>query len=422
MRKPTTGRELAPRGAGLTRRRFLQALAATGLGAVTPGPGVAVRGGVPLRSSTRLLLAGDVMTGRGVDQILPHSVAPTLYEPYVKDARDYVKLAEAENGPIPAPVDYDYIWGDVPGLLAGLGVGPRIINLETAVTDHDEPWPDKGINYRMHTANAPVLNALGTDVCVLANNHVLDWQAAGLTETLDTLHEAGLRTAGAGNDAEEARRPAAMPLRDGRRLLVFAFGLPSSGVPAEWAAGDNRPGLHFLPDLSNRRLSNVAALIREHSDPGDLIVVSVHWGGNWGYEIGKDQRHFARGLIDEAGVDVVHGHSSHHPQGLEVHCGRLVLYGCGDFINDYEGIGGHEHFRPDLVAMYLPLLASEDGALEELSIVPLRIERMRLRRTDMKDARWMAERLNAHVPVPGQRLEALERTLGGSPTPCLRLQ
>jgi poly-gamma-glutamate synthesis protein (capsule biosynthesis protein) len=48
-----------------------------------------------------LLLTGDVMLGRGVDQILPRSVSPRLYEGYVKDARDYVDLAIEANGPLP---------------------------------------------------------------------------------------------------------------------------------------------------------------------------------------------------------------------------------------------------------------------------------------------------------------------------------
>jgi poly-gamma-glutamate capsule biosynthesis protein CapA/YwtB (metallophosphatase superfamily) len=32
---------------------------------------------------------GDVMPGRGVDQILPHPGDPELREPYVRDARAY---------------------------------------------------------------------------------------------------------------------------------------------------------------------------------------------------------------------------------------------------------------------------------------------------------------------------------------------
>jgi poly-gamma-glutamate capsule biosynthesis protein CapA/YwtB (metallophosphatase superfamily) len=73
---------------------------------------------------------------------------------------------------------------------------------------------------------------------------------------------------------------------------------------------------------------------------GDIVVASIHWGGNWGYRIPSAHIAFAHALIDKSQVDVIHGHSSHHPIGLEVYKGKLVIYGCGDFINDYEGISG----------------------------------------------------------------------------------
>ena len=62
--------------------------------------------------SIRLFLCGDVMTGRGIDQVLPHPNDPRLHEPYIGEARCYVELAESVNGAIPRPVEFDYIWGD----------------------------------------------------------------------------------------------------------------------------------------------------------------------------------------------------------------------------------------------------------------------------------------------------------------------
>lgn len=345
--------------------------------------------------SLRLFLAGDVMTGRGVDQILPHPSDPALFEPFVQDARDYVQLAERRNGKIPDDVSFDYVWGDAPGILERAGVDGRIVNLETAVTDHDEPWPRKGINYRMHPANAPVLGALGLDACSLANNHVLDWLQPGLTETLATLDRAGIAHAGAGRTADQARAPA-IAVDGPRRVLVFGFGVPSSGIPPEWAAETGKPGVNFLPDLSAESLQAAVDTIRAHARPTDRVVASIHWGGNWGYEIPEVQRAFAWALIDKAGVDVVHGHSSHHPRGIEIHSGRLVLYGCGDFLNDYEGITGHERYRPDLVLMYLPELDAASGALLGLELVPLKILRMRLQHADETDAGWLADALTRH--------------------------
>src|SRR5512143_3888726 len=140
-----------------------------------------------------LFLTGDVMTGRGIDQVLPTPSDPQLYESYVTDAREYVKLAERAHGEIRKPVSFDYIWGDALAELDRAAPDARIVNLETSVTTSPGPWPAKGINYRMHPANVGCLTAPRLDCCTLANNHVLDWGYAGLDETLRTLRAAGIR-------------------------------------------------------------------------------------------------------------------------------------------------------------------------------------------------------------------------------------
>ena len=129
-----------------------------------------------------IFLCGDVMTGRGIDQILPHPSPPRIYEACVTDARTYVQLAEEVNGPIPRPVEFSYIWGDALAELRQAAPDARIINLETSVTRSEQAWP-KGINYRMHPDNIGCLTVAGIDVCVLANNHVLDYGYSGLIET-----------------------------------------------------------------------------------------------------------------------------------------------------------------------------------------------------------------------------------------------
>ena len=229
----------------------------------------------------RIFLAGDVMTGRGIDQILPTPGDPRLHEAFVQDAERYVRLAEAVNGPIPRPVDLAYPWGDGLTELARLAPDVRIVNLETAVTTSDEYWPDKGINYRMHPANIGCLSAAGVDCCVLANNHVLDWGYAGLAETLATLEAAGLRYAGAGPDAAGAAAPAAIELANGGRVLLFAWASPSSGVPRDWAATAKHAGVNFLEDLSETALRRSVRQIESRRRPDDIVIVSLHWGGNW---------------------------------------------------------------------------------------------------------------------------------------------
>jgi len=342
------------------------------------------------QGTVTLFLCGDVMTGRGIDQVLPHPGDPQIYESYMKSARGYVEIAERDHGPIPRPVSFDYIWGDALAELERVSPHARVINLETSITAHDEPWPDKGINYRMHPDNVPCLSALKVDCCALANNHVMDWGRAGLTDTVKFLQEAGVATAGAGENLAHAQAPAIVPLSEHGRLLVFSVGTASSGIPADWAAADQRAGVYFLTDPSRREADELAEQIRRVKQPGDIALASIHWGGNWGYGIPQEQRDFAHDLIDYAGIDIVHGHSSHHPRGIEIYNDRAILYGCGDFINDYEGFSGKEHFRPDLVLMYFPTLSADSGKLLGLELTALQIRRFRLQYANEKDTQWLA--------------------------------
>jgi poly-gamma-glutamate synthesis protein (capsule biosynthesis protein) len=345
-----------------------------------------------------LFLCGDVMTGRGIDQILRHPSRPELFESYVKDAGEYVAIAEAVNGPVPRRVRDSYIWGDALLELARADPRVRIANLETSVTESDDAWPGKGIHYRMHPANVGCLTAARLDLCTLANNHILDFGYTGLGETIETLTSAGIRTAGAGADLDAARQPAVMTLLPGSKLMVLAFGLPSSGIPDEWAAGRRQAGVDFVAEATASTASAITARVAQIKRSRDVVVASVHWGDNWGYEVPEAHRTFAHALVD-GGVDLVHGHSSHHPRPLEVYRDRLILYGCGDFINDYEGISGYEEYRDDLSLMYFATLSADSGALRSLRMVPMQIKRMRVSRATPADARWLRDTL-ARVSAP----------------------
>ena len=341
----------------------------------------------------RLFLCGDVMTGRGIDQALPHPVNPVLHEPYVRDAREYVHLAEKAHGSIPRPLNFDYIWGAALQELECAEVDLRIVNLESAITSTETPWPGKGIHYRMHPQNVSCLSAGRISACALANNHVLDWGYDGLSETLRSLGAAGIARSGAGNDAHDAMQPAVLGTVGKGRVLLFSFGSTTSGIPQEWKATSISPGVNLLDDLSETTAAQICDQMRAHQQPGDLIVASIHWGSNWGYEIPREQVLFAHRLI-EYGVAVVHGHSSHHVKAIELFKGRLILYGCGDFLTDYEGISGYETFRGDLALMYLIDLDSASGELITARLVPMQMRRFRLERASAADARWLCDLLN----------------------------
>ena len=360
-----------------------------------------------MTDGVHLVLAGDVMTGRGVDQVLAHPVSPELHEDYVHDARTYVELAERVNGVVDRPVGPAWPWGDTLAAMDRFAPAVRVLNLETSVTTSDDWARGKAVTYRMSPDNLDVLTVAGADVWTLANNHVLDYGPAGLEETLDVLSAAGLATAGAGCDEDAAWRPAAAPAPAGHRVVVLSVGAPSAGLPSSWAAGAGRPGVAVLPDLGGRTARRVAARLVEGARPGDLRVVSVHWGSNWGYDVEPSHRRFAHTLV-EAGVHVVHGHSSHHPRPVEIHDGHLVLYGCGDLVNDYEGIGGYEAFRDEVRALHLVRLDPVDGTVLGLRLVPFVARRLRLDRAGPADARWLAGTLTRAGRPLGTALEVVD--------------
>jgi poly-gamma-glutamate capsule biosynthesis protein CapA/YwtB (metallophosphatase superfamily) len=332
------------------------------------------------------------MTGRGIDQVLPRPCDPALHESYADSATDYVRLAEAAHGPIPRTVDPSYIWGAAINEFDRMRPDVRIINLETSIT-RSEDYADKGINYRMSPENADCLKAAAIDCCSLANNHVLDWGYRGLRETLATLKRLEIKTTGAGGNLSEASAPAAIEIPGKGRLLLFSFACVTSGTPRIWGAGPDRPGVNLLENLSAANALRVAHDIAAITQPGDLIVVSLHWGSNWGYEIPDAQQSFAHDLIDRAGVSIIHGHSSHHAKAVEVYRNRLILYGCGDFINDYEGIKGYEEFRDDLVLMYFADVLPA-GTLWTLEIVPLQIRNFHLVCPSEQDTHWIQQVLD----------------------------
>ncbi len=353
----------------------------------------------------KIFLCGDVMPGRGIDQILPFPSAPAIHEPYVKDARRYVNLAEDVSSPIPRTVDFAYIWGDALDELKSASPDIRIINLETSITRSNDYWKNKGIHYRMNPDNIPSITIAGINCCCLANNHVLDWGYSGLIETLETLHKAGIKTAGAGRDLEEAEAPSVMVAEDKGKVILFSFGSVSSGIPPSWKAQPDRPGVNLLENLGKEAIRHIESLVSGVKRRGDITVLSVHWGGNWGYEIPPGQVQFAHLLIDRAGIDVVYGHSSHHVKGLEVYRDKLILYGCGNFLDDYEGIGGYEAYRPDLSLMYFPSLDSLTGRLISLQMTPMQIKRFRLNRAIVSDAIWLADTLNREGKRFGSQVE-----------------
>ena len=360
----------------------------------------------PARQTMRLFLCGDVMIGRGIDQVLSYPCSPVLHEDYVHSGLDYVRLAEEATGPIPRPVAPSYVWGAALDELNRRQPDARIINLETAIT-RSEDFAPKGINYRVSPENADCLGAAAIDCCVLANNHVLDWGRAGLLDTLKALERLQIKPTGAGRDLDEASMPTVLQITGKGRVLVFSLAAMTSGTPRNWAATRNAPGVNLLRELSDATAIRISEHVARYRQSHDVIVVSIHWGPNWGYDIPEEQRHFAHTLIERADVSVVHGHSSHHAKGIEIYRDRLILYGCGDFLNDYEGIQGYEDYRGDLALMYFADIDLATRALSAIEIVPLQIHKFTLVRPSGPDIDWVQQTLDRESRRFGTRIAVI---------------
>lgn len=382
-------------------------------------------------SFVTIFLGGDVMTGRGIDQALPCPGDPALHQSNGRNAVDYFKFAENTNGPIPRPVDYSYIWGDAIEIFEKNAPDLKIINLETSITKSNNFENGKAIHYKMNPGNVSCLQSAEIDVCTLANNHLLDFGYEGLTETLQALKNVNIKFSGAGCSRKEAELPAALNIAGKGRVIVFSYCSVTSGVPLSWEAEKTKPGVNLLTDFSDDTVRQIKDKIKIIKQYNDIIIISIHWGSNWDYDIPDDQVRFAHALIDEAGIDIIHGHSSHHPRPIEVYKDKLIIYGTGDLINDFEGLkgrknskinfrklkrlwklwklNGHKKFRSDLALMYFADVEFSTGKLLDLKIIPMQIKKFRLNYPSRQDAEWLKKRMNKVCKKFKSRLE-LKRT------------
>jgi len=274
------------------------------------------------------------------------------------------------------------VWGTTLDRLRDLD--GLVLNLECCVSDRGEPWPNKTYSFRAPPAFAvPALEAAGASVASLANNHVLDFRAPALLDTLAHLDDADVAQAGAGPNREAAFEPAVV---DVGGLTVATIGLTDRWKP--YAATETAAGTAYARlDRSDpvTRLLVRDALERANGHDPDLVVASLHWGPNWETSPAPTQVAFARWLIDN-GVDVVHGHSAHVLQGVEVYRGRPIVYDAGDFVDDYLHKPGFQNKRSALFELVVT-----DGRLDELHLAPVEIDDETATLADDDAAAWVRE-------------------------------
>jgi poly-gamma-glutamate synthesis protein (capsule biosynthesis protein) len=296
-------------------------------------------------------LLGDTMLGRGVGWELQFREAAELWDPELR------------------------------ALAASLDA--IMCNLECCVSLRGTPTsliPGKPFFFRAPPAAVGALEAIGVRAVTLANNHALDFGACGLADTVTALAAAGIAAAGAGPDCRAARH-AAVVQAAGRRVAVVA----ATDHPVEYAATPSGWGVAYA-DLRQGPPEWLVREIGAAHEQCDLVIASPHWGPNMTVGPAEWQRRAASALQD-AGADLVAGHSAHLFHGVGWTRAGPILYDLGEALDDYRV---DPELRNDLgiLAIWRPGSASA-----QLELVGLRLEYARTALAVDADAEWIAARL-----------------------------
>lgn len=247
----------------------------------------------------KIAFIGDVMIGRLVNEILKYE-------------------------------EFKYVWGDTLEILKNADL--RACNLECVISDIGEPWSitPKVFHFRSDSKNIEVLKIANINIVSLANNHTLDYGYEAMFDMLENLKKNGIYYTGAGKNLGEASQPVMLKIKN-KKLGFIAF---TDNEPF-WSATNNKPGIFYVElKEGGKNLDYLLSLIEETKRRVDYLIISVHWGPNWGYQPLKEHIYFAHKFI-ECGADFIFGHSPHIFRGIEIYKEKFVLYSVGDFIDDY---------------------------------------------------------------------------------------
>lgn len=265
------------------------------------------------------------------------------------------------------------IWGDVMSVL--LSADFRIGNLEAALTKSNVVVP-KVFNFKSDPEHVACLQSF--DVLNLANNHVLDYSVDGLIDTLNTLDDAGIMHVGAGRTLAAAKKTASFQ-KKGIRCVVMGC---TDNEPG-WLAGKEKPGTHYVEVGDQRLFEDIKRAKKE----GDTLILTIHWGPNMREWPTREFIAYAHQLID-AGVDILHGHSAHNFQGVEIYRDKLIMYDTGDFVDDYMV---DPYLRNDRTFIFLVEVSK--AAVCSLRMIPVRISDLQVNLAKGADAEETIERM-----------------------------
>lgn len=230
-------------------------------------------------------------------------------------------------------------------------------NLECVLLDNPSDYEknDKEIHINAETKTANVLKENGFTLVNLANNHLADFKAKGVENTIDTLDKVGLKHVGAGKNITEAAEYDIQEI-NGVKIATIAV---SDIIPKDFAAKDSKAGI-----LTTKTLKYYQA-VKDASEKADLVIANIHWGVEYGITETETQQQLAKNLINW-GVDVVIGSHPHVLQPIEKYGDGIIFYSMGNFVFDQ----GWSRTKDSMVLNYY---VDEDGNCS-FEVVPVRIK------------------------------------------------
>jgi len=232
-------------------------------------------------------------------------------------------------------------------------------NLEAPLAAGGTEFVGKKFRFKVDPKAAGALSKAGFSVLTLANNHIMDYGAAGLRETIAALDRHGISHAGAGATIEAARRPALLE-RNGGKVAFLSYSLTQ---PLEFFAGAGSAGT--APGWSRFFRED----IRRARSTADYVVVSFHWGAERAVYPKSYQVEAARRAVD-AGADLVIGHHPHVLQGVERYRGGVILYSLGNFA--FGSLSRHAD------SSVMARVVLEEG-VREVELIPLNVRNSQVR-------------------------------------------
>lgn len=206
-------------------------------------------------------------------------------------------------------------------------------NLESPIGTKGSPLPGKQIWFQAAPEALETLTLAGLDGVTVANNHILDYDAPSLLETLDYLNAAGIGYTGGGRDLAEARTPLVLEAQGIKVAFLgysqFADLFFDWDYPRSFAATEERPGVAGIDDAW------LAEDIPAAREQADLVVVTFHWGEEFQNYPTPEQERLAHLCVD-LGADLVLGYHPHAIQGFELYKDGVIAYSLGNFIMDNQ--------------------------------------------------------------------------------------